>query len=322
LVKPRLLIALLLTTASAAGLPSTSVVGKEETMPATADDVESVLERVGTEDRKVTDRLTELTASASRVHALMLVRARSYVRMARAGLLPIGGGLDALVDHASRLERLRRSLARDLDQERRISEERIALSKRRESLEDRRSLLESEHAALARSHIAIEAAEDRESAFRSAFLGSHESVRHTAIYGSAVGPLDPTDAVGDFASLKGRLPFPMEGRVEIRPARKTGSDGPRLEMVASLGAVVRAVSAGRVAFADTYAEYGRAVIVDHGSGYYTVSGNLSTIDVEVGSELRTGDRLGTVGTSDQGPVLYFEIRRGAQTINAAPWFGI
>ncbi len=290
-------------------------------MPATADDVESVLDRVGAEDKKVSDRMSELSAEAARVHTLLILRARSYVRLARAGLLPVGGGLDALVDHASRVERLRQALARDLDRERRISTERIELAKRRESLEDRRAVLESEHAALARSHVAIAAAEERESAFRSAFLTSHELVRHTAVYGSLLGPADPSDAPGDFASLKGRLPFPIEGRVEIRPAHG-GRAGPRLEMVAALGAAVHAVYPGRVAFADTYADYGRAVIIDHGSGYYTVSGNLSSIDVEVGSELRTGDRIGRVGTGDRGPVLFFEIRHGAETVNAAPWFGI
>lgn len=291
-------------------------------MPATAGDVATVLERVGVEDRHAAERLTELGAEGVRLHALMLARGRTYVKLARAGLLPLGGGLEALVDHASQLERLRRSLARDLDRERAISEERVSLSKKRVSLEERRGLLESEHAALARSHTAILAAEERESAFRHAFLGGRESVRHTAVYGSGVGPLDPGELSAGFASLKGRLPFPIEGRVEIRPAQLPGGDGPGLQMVASPGAVVRAVYPGRVAFADTYAEYGRAVIVDHGSGYYTVSGNLSGTEVKVGDELGAGDRVGTVGTGAHGPILYFEVRRGTETINPAPWFGI
>ena len=48
-------------------------------------------------------------------------------------------------------------------------------------------------------------------------------------------------------------------------------------MFAPAGSVVRAVQAGRVAFADTYAAYGRTVILDHGAGYYTVSANLGSI---------------------------------------------
>ena len=291
-------------------------------MPATAESVESLLEKVGTEDREVGDRLGALAAEAGRTHALMLARARAYVKIARAGLLPVGGGLDALVDHASRLERLRRALAGDLERERKISEERVLLAKRRETLEGRRALLESEHGALARSHAAILAAEERESAFRRAFEGGPGAADHTAVYASGVGPTEPGDAPTGFAALRGRLPFPVEGRAEIRQVKLPGADGPGLEMRTGPGGVVRAVSSGRVAFADSYAEYGRAVIVDHGSGYYTVSASLSVIDVKVGDELRAGARLGTVGSGPRGPALYFEIRHGAQTIAPAAWFGI
>jgi septal ring factor EnvC (AmiA/AmiB activator) len=291
-------------------------------MPATAADVASVLEHVETDEKKIDARVAALSEESTRLHALLLARGRSYVKIARAGLLPVGGGLEALVDHASRLERLRRSLARDLDREVRVSEERVALSKRRAVLTDRRALLETEHASLARSHSAIAAAEERESAFRQAFIGSHEPTPHTAVYGSGFGPADPFEASAGFAALKGRLPLPIEGRTEVRPTRLANAEGPGLELVTSDGAAVRSVYRGRIAFADEYAEYGRAVIVDHGSGYYTVSGNLSAIDVQVGDEIAAGAKIGTVGVGAHGPVLYFELRRGTMTVNPAPWFGI
>jgi septal ring factor EnvC (AmiA/AmiB activator) len=291
-------------------------------MPATARDVASVLEHVDTDEKKIEERLAALTEESARLHAFLLARGRSYVKMARAGLLPVGGGLDALVDHASRLERLRRALSRDLARELSVSEERVLLSKRRAALSDRRALLETEHASLARSHSAIAAAEERESAFRQAFLGSHEPTPHTAVYGSGFGPADPYDTAAGFSALKGRLPLPVEGRAEVRPTRRENAEGPGLELITSDGAAVRAVYRGRIAFADEYADYGRAVIVDHGSGYYTVSGNLSAIDVQVGDEIAAGAKIGTVGVGAHGPALYFELRRGTMTVNPAPWFGI
>jgi len=295
---------------------------RRDAMPATADDVAGALERVDTDEKKLTERLSALADESARVHALLLARGRSYVKIARAGLLPIGGGLDAFVDHASRLERLRRSLARDLERESQLSAERVALSSRRAALGDRRALLETEHAAFVRSHTAILAAEEREVAFRQAFLGTHEPTPHTAIYGSGFGPADPYEAAQGFAALKGRLPFPVEGRSEVRPIRLPDAEGPGLALMTTSGAAVRAVYKGRVAFADEYAEYGRAVIVDHGSGYYTVSGNLGGIDVQVGDELAAGDKIGSVGAGAHGPMLYFELRRGTMTVNPAPWFGI
>ena len=142
------------------------------------------------------------------------------------------------------------------------------------------------------------------------------------MYGAGVGPADSAPAAGGFAGLKGRLPFPITGRSEIKSAQRAGSEGPGLEMFAPAGSVVRAVHAGRVAFADSYAAYGRTVILDHGGGYYTVSANLGSIDVRVGDDLPAGTRVGTVGNTDGASRLYFEIRAGTNTVPPADWFGI
>lgn len=294
--------------------------GLESPMPVTADDLGGVLSNLAAEDHQVSERLDKLAAEAPRVHALLLARGRAYVKMARAGLLPIGGGMPGLVDHASRLERLRRALVRDVEQERAIAAERVALAARRAAFDGRRSSIEAERAALDRSRMAILAAQDREDAFRRAFLGANEP--HTAVYGSGIGPLDPGELAVGFSAQKGKLPFPIEGRAEIRTVRLVSAEGPGLEMVAAEGTPVRSVYPGRVAFADTYAEYGRAIIVDHGSGYYTVSGNLGSLAVAVGKEIGAGTPIGTVGRGSRGAFLYFEIRRGTATVNPASWFGI
>lgn len=320
---PRRLAALVsLSAASAFALPNAGPGSATGTMPATVGDVAQVLERVRAEDQKTSGRLATLAVEAGQVHALLLARGRIYVKMARAGLLPVGGGIDALVDHASHLERLRRALSRDLGRERAIAAERIDLAKQHASLSDRRDELSTEQAALARSNAAILAAEDRETAFRHAFSSSGEVTAHTAVYGSGFGPMDPSDLAGGFVAQRGRLPFPIEGRVEIRPTRLPNADGPGLFMVAPMSAPVRTVYPGRVAFADEYADYGRAVILDHGGGYYTVSANLDAIDVKVGDELGGGERLGTAGQGASGTGLYFELRHGADTLRAGPWFGI
>ncbi|MGC4091723.1 MAG: M23 family metallopeptidase [Polyangiaceae bacterium] len=93
-------------------------------------------------------------------------------------------------------------------------------------------------------------------------------------------------------------------------------------MRAPLGTPVRAVYPGRVAFADSYAEYGKTVIVDHGNRHYTVSANLGSIDVAVGDEVRLNTRLGDVGDSGKGSLLFFEIRVGTDSVDPAEWFGI
>lgn len=267
--------------------------------------------------------LERLGKDSDAAHARTVTRGRVYVRLARAGLLPVGGGFDALVEHAVRLERLRNAIGRDVKLERELDARRLALGKQLVDIEARRATLAGEVQAISSAQNALLSEQDRADAFSRAFAGGVGSA-HTAVYGAGVGPSDSSAAAvsGGFASLKGRLPFPITGRSEIRSAQRAGSEGPGLEMFAPSGSVVRAVYAGRVAFADSYAAYGRTVILDHGGGYYTVSANLGSIDVKVGDDLPFGSRLGTVGALDGAPRLYFEIRAGTSTVVPTDWFGI
>ena len=269
------------------------------------------------DERVLSTRLADIAKESTLVERRILARGRGYVRLTRTGLLPIGDGFEALVDHAARLERLHHGLEADLERQKALAAERVEVAKRLESARVRVGTLEEEQRLLARAEDALRSQEERERAFTQAFeLGGH-----TAVYG-AVGPSEPSLAAEGFAALRGRLPFPIAGRTEIRSARRVSSDGPGLEMRAPFGTVVRSVFAGRVAFADTYADYGKTVIIDHGRRNYTVSANLDAIDVAVGDEIAAGERLGSVGDTGNGPRLYFEIRVGKDTVNPSDWFGI
>lgn len=284
---------------------------------ATADEVASLRKNVTHDETSLRRRLDELRRDAKATDARILVRGRSYVRLERVGLLPVGDGFEALIEHAIRLERLHHALESDVTHAKALAVERVELDKRLEAVHARAQTLDDEERVLARAEDALRAADERDRAFAQAF----EQNGHTAVY-AAVGPADPAPATGAFGELKGRLPFPLAGRSEIRPARRASSDGPGLEMRAPAGTPVRSVAAGRVAFADTYADYGKTIIIEHGRRYYTVSANLGSIDVAVGDEVGAGERIGSVGDTGNGPRLYFEIRVGKETVDPGPWFGI
>ncbi|HYO96691.1 MAG TPA: peptidoglycan DD-metalloendopeptidase family protein [Polyangiaceae bacterium] len=306
---------------SAQKLPSAGAAPGNGDRRSAAAEVERLLGSLEREEKQTRQAFDVLGARSQALQARVLVRARAYVRSARAGLLPVADGFAALVEHATRQERWRSALGRDLLEQERVAAERARLALRLQELNERLAPLRLEQEAIARAETALLSAEDRQRAFERAFQSS-ATPAHAAVYG-AVGPSDPTELAAGFAAMKGRLPFPLTGRSEIQPTRRrSGAEGPGLAMRAPLGTAVRAVYPGRVAFADSYADYGKTVIVDHGQRHYTVSGNLGSVDVAVGEEVQTNTRLGTVGDSAEGALLYFELRVGSTTVNPSDWFGL
>ncbi len=281
-------------------------------------------------DRKVADAdgrlrsdrggLAQLVGRVAIAHARLIAHGRAYYLMTRAGLLPVSGGFGALVTHAMHVERARRVVTADAVDERRFHA-------RAESLEHEIEQLERDRAALSGQRLALQAAisarEDdlrREAEFDQAFHASGGAVSgYVPVAGGTVATEMPA---GGFASAQGRLLLPVAARAEVRPARREGTSGPGLEFLVPAGTPVRAPFAGRVAFADRYGPYGRIVILDHGDHYFTVNGNLDEIDVRVGQDVGAADRIGTVGDDGKGPMLYFEVRHGSQTIAPSPWLGL
>jgi murein DD-endopeptidase MepM/ murein hydrolase activator NlpD len=260
-------------------------------------------------------RLGERLAS---LHAKTLVHGRAFYKLTRAGLLPLGGGFGALVSYAMHVERARRLVIADVLEESQARERTAALVGELERVARDRTALASQRTAMDAARLAVQDEQRRQAAFDRAFESPGPG-GFVPVYGAS--GLDPAGPAG-FASARGRLVFPVAGRADVRPAHREGAEGPGLELHAGIGAAVRAVFAGRVAFADRYGPYGRIVILDHGDHYYTVSGDLASIDVKIGQEVGAGERIGTVGDDGQGPMLYFEVRHGSQAVAPAAWLGI
>jgi len=262
----------------------------------------------------------QLGAERTRV----VVRGRAYYKLTRAGLLPVGGGFGELVSYAMRVERARRLLEADVRDEAHLRSRGADLARELERVARDRVALASQRTQMDAARLAMEDERRRTAAFDKAFESSTGAGDYVAVYGAAGAP-SPAEASGSapgFPSARGHLLFPVAGRAEVRAAHREGTDGPGLEIRAPVGAVVRAVYPGRVAFADRYGPYGRIVILDHGDHYYTVSGDLDEIDLKIGQDVGAGDRVGTVGDDGQGAMLYFEVRHGSQTIAPGPWLGL
>lgn len=145
--------------------------------------------------------------------------------------------------------------------------------------------------------------------------------------GLARTPSGPRPGATPFASLAGTLAPPVAGRVlrgfgrVLDAEYRTQTFRKGIDFAVERGEPVYAVAAAEVRFAGWFAGYGRMVILDHGDGFFTVSGHLEEIGVEVGEVLASGDPIGRAGETGSltGPRLYFEIRRGAEALDPAGW---
>lgn len=127
-----------------------------------------------------------------------------------------------------------------------------------------------------------------------------------------------------FAQSKGQLPWPAAGRLINRFGTDRAGGKLRWRGVlisADTGEEVRAVSRGRVAFANWLRGYGLLLIVDHGNGFMSLYGHNQSLYKDVGEWVQGGEVIATIGDSggQDRPGLYFEIRRDGEPVNPVTW---
>jgi murein hydrolase activator len=130
-----------------------------------------------------------------------------------------------------------------------------------------------------------------------------------------------------FGRMKGKLPWPSDGRVAIPYGQQKDRqfDTPvfrnGIHIQADASADARAVFGGKVIFSEWFKGFGQLVIVNHGSGYHSLYGNLSEIFSSVGDIIKENQVIGKVGTSGilNAPGLYFEIRYNGKPLDPLQW---
>ena len=127
---------------------------------------------------------------------------------------------------------------------------------------------------------------------------------------------------GDFSALKGKLPWPIQGRL----VQKFGSS--RLErhwdgvlIDAREGTAIRAVTRGKVVYAEWLRGYGLLTIIDHGKGYMTLYAFNQSLYKKKGDWVESGEVIAAVGQSGgrSQPGLYFGIRKKGAAVDPLEW---
>lgn len=116
------------------------------------------------------------------------------------------------------------------------------------------------------------------------------------------------------------LLLPVAGGTVIRPYN---TSGPRknegIDYGAAAGSEVRAAEAGEVALiSNSLGGLGTIILIRHPDDLMTVYGRVSGVNLKKGDRVNRGQRIGVVADGDT-PNLHFEIRRGTESVDPAPY---
>jgi murein hydrolase activator len=136
----------------------------------------------------------------------------------------------------------------------------------------------------------------------------------------------PVDLAQSFGQLRGRLPWPVSGKMTVRYQETRDHGAPSavklngVMIETTRGAKVHAPCAGRVVYADWLQGMGLLMIIAHSGNFLTLYGHAEVLYKSVGDSVAPGDVIGAV--SDAGgtlPQLYFEIREGRKPVDPKAW---
>ena len=127
-----------------------------------------------------------------------------------------------------------------------------------------------------------------------------------------------------FNTLQGKLDWPVRGKITSRfgSLRKGGKlKWQGVNIAAKNGAEVKAITTGKVVFADWFRNMGLLMILDHGDGFMTLYGHNERLLKKPGDWVLAGEPITRVGDTggQYRSGLYFEIRQSGNPINPNLW---
>jgi septal ring factor EnvC (AmiA/AmiB activator) len=133
-----------------------------------------------------------------------------------------------------------------------------------------------------------------------------------------------TENLQGLLSQKGRLFWPVPGKLEVGfGTSRHGDLGTLIEshgfdIQAAVGTPVKAAAQGKVIFAKSLRGYGKLMIVDHGSKYYTLYAHVARFTKQIGDYVAAAEVIAYSGYEGRDAV-YFEIRKGGKPIDPSNW---
>jgi murein hydrolase activator len=134
----------------------------------------------------------------------------------------------------------------------------------------------------------------------------------------------PYDPDSPFSRRRGRLSWPVAGRIVVSFGSRLGDDllSKAVEIDAVRGTEVRAVHDGKVLFSDYTKGQGNMIIIDHGNAYLSVYAHNENLFKSKDAMVAAGEKIATVGDTggQKRPGLFFQIWHNNKPVDPRPWF--
>jgi septal ring factor EnvC (AmiA/AmiB activator) len=136
------------------------------------------------------------------------------------------------------------------------------------------------------------------------------------------------------SSLKGKLPYPVQGTIIRQFGTESGLGSPLegLAFAVEPHANVTAPVDSKVEFAGPFRSYGQLLILNAGEGYLVLLAGMKQISVEMGQTVKVGEPVGKMGegpstltllgdeNSSSRPIFYVEFRKDNAPVDSTPWW--
>ena len=161
----------------------------------------------------------------------------------------------------------------------------------------------------------------RQQSKKSGSKGSSKTSR-----GKTVSTEIDTKLSNEFASNKGKMPWPVEGVITDRFGKHKHPVYENVELpqnngvtlTVRKGAQAKAVFNGKVTQVFVLPGYNQCVLVNHGA-YFTLYTKLKSISVKAGDKVSTGQVIGVVDTIGGEDLFHFELWNGNEPQNPENW---
>lgn len=134
--------------------------------------------------------------------------------------------------------------------------------------------------------------------------------------GAAVGTASFMWPVASYVYISSRF------GLRVHPITGETKSHTGLDIASNMGTTVYAADNGTITLAGWNGGYGNCIMIDHGNGYVTLYGHLSSLGVSEGQSVSKGDTIGQVGSTGNstGPHLHFEVIRAGTRVDPEQFF--